>query len=100
MKPVSNDTDVMHYNHFLIWVIIGILFPEKYLLAIFVGILWEIFEAGIVHIKPYYELTKKYWIIPERYWNETNTNKIFDLIFNMIGYYIGGIIRNNFIDKK
>jgi hypothetical protein len=74
-----------------------IIYPDRYIHAIFVGILWEIFEAGIVHIKPLYELTKKYWIIPERYWNETNKNKFFDLIVNMIGYFIGGKIRHDII---
>jgi len=50
--------------------------------------LWEIFEIIIVHNDILYHLTKTYWIIPEKYWNETIKNKIIDFIANFIGYYL------------
>ena len=43
----------------------------------------------IVRVNKLYVLTKTYWFVPEKYWNERIYNKIIDIIINMIGYYIG-----------
>ena len=39
------------------------------------------------------KLLIKYWPIPKRLWEEKNIlNRVFDLLFNMIGYYFGNKI--------
>ena len=84
-KPI----DILSLSHLITWVVIGYFLPNYYLYALLVGILWELFEYMIVKVDVLYNLTKKYWFVPEKYWNEKIYNKILDLIINMIGYYIG-----------
>ena len=70
---------------------------EKYRIAavvvvisiILLGILWELFEYMIVKVDVLYNLTKQYWFVPEKYWNESIYNKIIDMIFNILGYSLG-----------
>jgi hypothetical protein len=93
MQQLSQNFDINHLNHFNIWLIFGIIYPNNYILAFIISIIWEIFEILIVRIKPLYKLTKKYWIVSERYWNETKINKIVDIICNMTGYFFGSHIR-------
>ena len=97
--PVSEDVDPNHITHFLQWILLGILFPNKWVIAIFIMILWELFEYIIVYVNPLYSLTKTYWFIPETIWNETIKNKIIDMIVNILGYAIGTILRKNVIGK-
>ncbi len=85
--------DSMHINHFLIYVVFGIILPNRYILAIFISILWELFEITLVQNKKLYEFTKKYWFVEEKYWNEIPNNKILDLTINMLGYFVGSNIR-------
>lgn len=85
--------DIMSIIHFLLYLFIGILIKNKYRLILLLGILWEIFEYIVANNEFTKNLLIKYWPINIKYWNETNLlNKLFDLIFNMIGYYIGNKI--------
>ncbi len=92
-EPISTHIDLSHINHFLIYYIFGLIYPNKYLLILLISILWEIFEIIIVYNNYLYFLTKTYWIIPEKYWNENLINKIIDLFINFIGYYLGSITK-------
>ena len=94
--PESKTLDVFTFNHILLWVIIGFIYPKKYYLALFLGILWELFERFIVYEKNLYYLVKTYWPVPEKYWNETNKNSIIDICVNMVGYYVGSYIRASY----
>ena len=94
MNHTNNNTnkpiDILTIVHLLIWISIGYIFPNHYLNALLLGILWELFEYYIiVKVNIIYVFTKKYWFVPEKYWNERIYNKIIDLIINMMGYYIG-----------
>ena len=80
-------------NHILLWIGIGYVYPNKYYLTLFLGILWELFERFIVYDKTAYSFVKTYWPVPERYWNETDKNSILDIGVNMVGYYIGSNLR-------
>lgn len=91
-KPISSTFDLSHINHFIIYYIIGLFYPHKYKIILIISILWEIFEFILVQNDCLYYLTKKYWIIPEKYWNETKENKIIDVCVNLIGYYLGSNI--------
>jgi hypothetical protein len=77
---------------FILWLVIGYIYPNKYYLALFLSILWEVFERFIVYNKKLYNFVKTYWPVPERYWNEINNNSYIDIVVNMIGYYIGSKI--------
>ena len=85
--------DVMSINHFLIWMIIGILIPNKYALVLVLSILWELYEQLLVNIPILYKLTKKYWFVPEYYWNEHISNQLLDIGINMAGYFVGSFLR-------
>jgi len=89
---ISKSIDILSLSHFLFWLFIGLLLPNKYILVIIVSILWEIFEFCLVYFNPLYIFVKKYWFVPEKYWNETLTNKILDIIVNLCGYTLGGYI--------
>ena len=85
--------DEMSLLHFLNFFIIGYIFKNKYEFAFFLGILWEIFEYIITRDKYIKKLLIKYWPIPKRLWEEKNIlNRVFDLFFNMLGYYFGNKI--------
>ena len=84
-KPI----DIMTLTHLIIWITIGYFFPNHYLYALLLSILWELFEYMIVRVNIFYVLVKKYWFVPEKYWNEKKYNTIIDIIVNMIGYHIG-----------
>ena len=94
-KEPRKTVDLFTLNHILLWIGIGYVYPNKYYLAFFLGILWELFERFIVYDKTAYHLVKTYWPVPERYWNETDKNSILDIGVNMVGYYIGSRIRTH-----
>jgi hypothetical protein len=94
--PISSTFDKSHISHFLFYVVIGIIYPNQYLLAFMLSIVWELFEILIVTNDTLYNLTSKYWIIPEVYWNETLANKGIDIICNMTGYALGSMINKNY----
>jgi hypothetical protein len=85
--------DLFTINHILLWIFIGYMYPNRYYLAFFLGILWELFERFVVYEKTLYRIVKTYWPVPERYWNETGKNSLLDIGVNMVGYYIGSNIR-------
>ena len=79
--------------HLIVWIIIGHFFPNKYYLALFFGILWELFERYVVYDKSIYTCVKKNWHVPEKYWNGINTNSFVDICVNMLGYHIGSKLK-------
>jgi hypothetical protein len=92
-KKGVKTIDMFTLNQILLWGFIGYLYPNRYYLAFFLGILWELFERFVVYEKTLYRLVKTYWPVPERYWNETDKNSLLDIGVNMVGYYIGSNIR-------
>ena len=85
--------DTMSFVHILSFIIIGLLKPNDYKLALTISLSWEIIEYIVIHNKTGRELLRKYWPISERYWNEKLIeNKIVDVICDMIGYTIGSNI--------
>ena len=82
--------DILSFNHFMIYFLIGLKFKNYYKLIFILSILWEIFEYTISYIDYTREFMIKYWMVDQYYWNEKNiVNKLFDVIFNMLGYFIG-----------
>jgi len=93
----SDNIDMNHLNHLTIWIIFGLIIPNKYLVAIILSLLWEVFELSLVRIGPLYEFTKNYWPIDEKFWNETFPNKLIDFFINLFGYFVGSLIRTYYI---
>jgi len=82
--------DILSVIHFFIYFCLGLIIKNNYKFALFIGITWEIFEYIITNMNYTKNLLKKYWPINLKYWEEKNKlNKVFDLLFNMLGYYIG-----------
>lgn len=95
MKPESDDIDKFQIFHLLEWIVFGYFFPNKYPLAFIVMLLWELGELIISNNETLYNLFKKYWTLTSsKYYNETYTNKILDLIMNVMGYYIGSNLKS------
>ena len=86
------NIDVLSVGHFTFFFILGIFVKDKYKGALLLGILWEIFEIFISHNQTIKNFIVENWVVPEYYWNDTFSNKITDIIFNMIGYHIGNLI--------
>ncbi len=52
-KPI----DILTLIHLLQWIIFGYFFPNHYLIALLLGILWELFEYMLVRVNTLYVLT-------------------------------------------
>ena len=89
---MNTPIDILTLSHFLFWLVAGYVFPNKYMYVVIIGLLWELFEYMIVKVDVLYKLVKKYWFVPERYWNETIYNKIIDMIVNLLGYSLGCLL--------
>jgi hypothetical protein len=85
--------DILSLVHFIIYLCLGIIVKNEYQFALMIGIVWEIFEYFVTNYKYTRELLIKYWPINLKYWEEKNRlNKVFDIMFNMMGYHIGNQI--------
>ena len=95
MKSESSDIDKFQIVHLIEWIVFGYFFPNKYELAFLIMILWELGELIISNNKTLYDFFKKNWTLTSsKYRNETLTNKILDMIMNVIGYYIGSNMKS------
>ena len=90
--------DILSIVHFLQYFILGLFYKKRYKLILLTSIVWEIFEYFIAK-NPYTKtLLIQYWPIPQRYWDERNIkNKYFDILINILGYYIGNKVSTSVI---
>lgn len=72
--------DIWHIYHILLWILLGILMPKYYKLAICMSILWEIFEHLI------------FSNITQFNCNSFICGRIEDPFINLFSYIIGNII--------
>jgi hypothetical protein len=93
MEHKNKTVDILTIVHFILYFILGVYFPNNKKEIFMFMILWELFEHLIVVNKTTYNLAKKYWIIPERYWNESMGNKLVDIVANVVGYSLGSRLR-------
>jgi len=68
--------------HILLYILIALFIPNNWWFAIIISILWEIYEYIM-------SLLSK-----DEYYHEVLINRITDIGFNLIGYYIGSNIIN------
>lgn len=90
---MKKNLDILSIFHFLIYLCLGYFIKHKYILALLVGILWELFEKALVSNSYTYYLLENYWFIPRKYADDSLDHSITDIIINMIGYTIGSNIK-------
>ena len=66
--------------HILLYILIALFIPNNWWFAIIISILWEIYEYIM-------SLLSK-----DEYYHEVLINRITDIGFNLIGYYIGNLL--------
>jgi len=85
--------DILSLGHFILYFFLGVFIKNKYKGALLLGVLWELFEYIISNNDYIKNIIIENWMIPENYWNDTFQHKIFDIIFNMLGYHFGNLIK-------
>jgi hypothetical protein len=88
--------DILSVVHFLLYFFLGLYWKHKYAIVLLIGISWEIIEHLLVNNEYTKYLLGRYWIIPERYINDTLDHSITDIIMNMIGYTLGSYSKFKF----
>ena len=77
--------DELSISHFIIYYIIGKIYPNNYKHIIILSISWEIIEQYVA--TRFGKELSKYWIIPLEKWNDSFLHAVTDIIFNLLGYY-------------
>jgi len=88
------------FVHFILWFTIGTLYPNQYFVVFVLSIIWEVVEGYGARNPILHSMLKKYWFVPEKYWNEGIGNKIIDVVVNLIGYYIASRLVNKIQRSK
>ena len=92
-ESYGDPIDILSLSHFINYFMVGLYVKNNHLLAFVIGIIWEIMEYIIVNIPYTRKLVLQYWPITIKRW-ENKWNKMFDIIFNMLGYMVGNYIKN------
>tara|TARA_Y100000996_G_scaffold293942_1_gene232543 strand:- start:204 stop:599 length:396 start_codon:yes stop_codon:yes gene_type:complete len=74
--------NVSRLTHIFSYMILGFVFPNRFILFMIFGLIWEVIE---------YIFATMY---KDKYWGEGNDNFL-DLIANAVGFLLGYIIRNS-----
>jgi len=85
--------DTASIAHVFKFMILGLFFPNNYVGAFILGIVWELFEECITRKEFTRDLLIQYFKDFQDLWSETKRNKLMDLALNMGGYYLGNRIR-------
>jgi hypothetical protein len=90
------------FVHFILWFTIGAIYPSQYAAVLGISILWEATEGYFAAQPLLYSFLRRYWFIPEKYWNEGTGNKITDIMANLTGYYIASrlVNKNPHVSKR
>lgn len=83
------DINILSLFHFLIYLLIGIYIKNNYTLILFLSITWELFEYFISRNIYIRNNILRIWPIPLKYWHDSYKHSAIDIIFNLLGYYIG-----------
>jgi hypothetical protein len=88
----SRDLDLVHFWGFCLWFLIGLFYPDRYLEVLTFNVGWEVFERLTLQFEVLNDVKRKYWILPEDYWNESELNQYADVILRMMAYVAGSKI--------
>jgi len=89
MGSSNQPIDLASLLHILNFIIIGYVIPGQYLLAIFIGIIWEIFESFATKHPTIRSYLMRHVPDYAYLWDETHKNQRWDMVFNLIGYSLG-----------
>ncbi len=81
-------------THFLIYFIIALYYPNKWIIIIIISIVWEILEI-LLNIG--YD---KILHFGSNYWDEVPMNKVVDVIFNLLGYGAGHLYQKYILNRS
>jgi hypothetical protein len=81
-------------THFLIYFVISLYYPNKWIIIIIISIVWEILEMllNIVY--------NKVLNLGSNYWDEISMNKVVDVMFNLLGYGAGHLYQKYILHSK
>ena len=91
---LGQPVDVASFAHLFNFMIVGVLFPNNYIGAFILGIIWELIEECITNTDFSRDLLLRHFKDYQSLWDETNKNKLMDISLNMVGYYLGNKIRD------
>jgi len=91
---INQLLDVASFAHLFNFMILGLLFPNNYVGAAILGIVWELLEECIARKEFSRDALIQYFKNYQNLWDETKKNKLMDLGLNMIGYYAGNRLRD------
>jgi len=90
---INQLLDLASLAHLFNFMILGLLFPNNYVGAVVLGIVWELFEECITKKKFSRDFLIQHFKDYQNLWDEDKKNKLMDLGLNMIGYYAGNRLR-------
>lgn len=73
----SGCFDIWHIYHVLLYIIIGLIFPNHYILILLISLIWEYIEH--IFFKDF------------KFCNQIFCGRYEDFILNLLGYYIGSL---------
>jgi len=74
--------DIWHYSHIILYILIGLLYPNDYLFVFIISIIWELYEHFMFK-----------YLVKKSNCNENSCLRIEDILLNLLGYFIGSNIR-------
>jgi hypothetical protein len=72
--------DYWHVAHVILYILIGLLYPNDYLFVLVISIIWEVYEHFMFK-----------YIIKKSNCNENSCLRIEDIFLNLFGYFIGSL---------
>lgn len=90
----NNILTLYSITHFLIYFLISLYYPNKWIIIIIISIVWEILEILLnIYNKHILNLNSDYW-------DEIPMNKIVDISLNLIGYGAGHLFQKHVLKKN
>ena len=90
---INQLLDLASLAHLFNFMILGLLFPNNYIGAFIIGIVWELLEECVTKKEFSRDLFIQHFKDYQNLWDENKKNKLMDLALNMIGYYAGNRLR-------
>ena len=90
---INQLLDLASLAHLFNFMILGLLFPNNYVGAVVLGIVWELFEECLTKKEFSRDFLIQHFKNYQNLWDENKKNKLMDLGLNMVGYYAGNRLR-------
>jgi len=90
---INQLLDLASFAHLFNFMILGLLFPNNYVGAVVLGIVWELFEECLSKREFSRDFLIQHFKDYQNLWDENKKNKLMDLGLNMVGYYAGNRLR-------